>query len=96
MFISFFNILNKNLRSGLSARGGIAVQEFNADAIAHLQGIEKCLELLQPLLGGQQNDEVEDREHERDRYQLDERIDARARRRSHGERQVVQTDMHKE
>ena len=44
------------------------------DPVAHLQRAEKLLHLLLPLLHRQQNDEIEDREDERERNELDTRI----------------------
>src|SRR5688572_33148069 len=52
-------------------------------AIADFQRLEKFLQFLLPSLGGQQDDEIEDRENERDRYELNEWVHARALRRSH-------------
>src|SRR6185503_13314340 len=62
--------------------------------VADLERVEKLLQLLLLLLRRQENDEIKDREHERDRNQLNIRIDARTRRRAHGQHQVVQTDIH--
>src|SRR5215204_1182934 len=55
------------------------------DAIADFERVKEFLKLLLPPLCGQQDDEIEDREDERNRYELNVWIHARALRRSHGE-----------
>src|SRR5688572_23619229 len=48
-------------------------------AIADLQRLKEFLQLLLPPLGRQQDDEIEDREDESDRYELNVWVDAGAR-----------------
>src|ERR1700736_1089294 len=63
------------------------------DAIAHLEGVEKLLHLLLLPLHRQENDEIEDREHENERDELEPRAPAVGSR-AHGKQTTSGEELH--
>jgi hypothetical protein len=70
----------------LAEAGDLAVDSLAEDhPVADLQAVEELLHLLLLALGGQQNDEIEDRDDEGERDELNPPRAAALRRRAEGD-----------